>query len=84
VVLDGHKKEMSIMVANTVITLRMDNALKAQVDTVAKELGRSRAWVINKALADYIEDVEDIEIARQRMADPKDAVVSLNDAMAQL
>jgi transposase len=84
VVLDGHKKEMSIMVANTVITLRMDNALKAQVDTVAKELGRSRAWVINKALVDYIEDVEDIEIARQRMADPKDAVVSLNDAMAQL
>lgn len=75
---------MSIMVANTVITLRMDNALKAQVDTVAKELGRSRAWVINKALVDYIEDVEDIEIARQRMADPKDAVVSLNDAMAQL
>jgi transposase len=84
VVLDGHKKEMSIMVANTVITLRMDNALKAQVDTVAKELGRSRAWVINKALVDYIEDVEDIEIAKQRMADPKDAVVSLNDAMAQL
>ena len=72
------------MVANTVITLRMDNALKAQVDAVAKELGRSRAWVINKALVDYIEDVEDIEIARQRMADPKDAVVSLNDAMAQL
>ncbi|WP_165849046.1 ribbon-helix-helix protein, CopG family [Candidatus Cryosericum odellii] len=72
------------MVANTVITLRMDNALKAQVDTVAKELGRSRAWVINKALVDYIEDVEDIEIAKQRMADPKDAVVSLNDAMAQL
>jgi len=62
----------------------MDNALKAQVDTVAKELGRSRAWVINKALVDYMEDVEDIEIARQRMADPKDAVVSLNDAMAQL
>ena len=83
-VLDGHKKEMSIMVANTVITFRMDNALKDQVDTVAKELGRSRAWVINKALVDYIEDVEDIEIARQRMADPKDAVVSLNDAMAQL
>ena len=72
------------MAANTVITIRMDNALKAQVDTVAKELGRSRAWVINKALVDYIEDVEDIEIARQRMADPKDAVVSLNDAMAQL
>jgi predicted DNA-binding protein/mRNA-degrading endonuclease RelE of RelBE toxin-antitoxin system len=75
---------MSIMAANTVITLRMDNALKSQVDTVAKQLGRSRAWVINKALADYIEDVEDIEIARQRMADPKDAVVSLADAMAQL
>ena len=83
-VLDGRQKEMNIMAANTVITLRMDNALKAQVDTVAKELGRSRAWVINKALVDYIEDVEDIEIARQRMADPKDAVVSLNDAMAQL
>jgi predicted DNA-binding protein len=84
VVQDRHEKEMSIMAANTVITLRMDNALKAQVDAVAKELGRSRAWVINKALADYIEDVEDIEIARQRMADPRDAVVPLADAMAQL
>lgn len=72
------------MVANTVITLRMDNDLKARVDTVAKELGRSRAWVINKALVDYIQDVEDVEIARQRMADPKDPVVSLDDAMAQL
>lgn len=72
------------MAANTVITLRNDNALKSEVDTIAKELGRSRAWVINKALVDYMEDVEDIEIARQRMADPKDAVVSLDDALTQL
>lgn len=72
------------MAAGTVITLRMDEALKSQVDAVAKQLGRSRAWVINKALADYLEDVEDIELARQRMADPKDAVVSLADAIAQL
>jgi predicted DNA-binding protein len=62
----------------------MDDILLSQVDAVARQLGRSRAWVINKALADYLEDVEDVEIARQRMADPKDAVVSLADAIAQL
>ena len=72
------------MASGTVITLRMDDTLKSQVDAVARQLGRSRAWVINKALADYLEDVEDMEIARQRMADPKDAVVSLADAIAQL
>jgi predicted DNA-binding protein len=62
----------------------MDDILLSQVDAVARQLGRSRAWVINKALADYLEDVEDVEIARQRMADPKDAVVSLADAITQL
>ena len=72
------------MASGTVITLRMDDTLKSQVDAVARQLGRSRAWVINKALADYLEDVEDLEIARQRMADPKDAVVSLADAITEL
>ena len=72
------------MAASTTIRVRMDDILLSQVDAVARQLGRSRAWVINKALADYLEDVEDVEIARQRMADPKDAVVSLADAIAQL
>lgn len=72
------------MISNTKITLRMDKALMARVDAVAKRLGGSRTEIINKALIDYLENVEDLEISRQRMADQKDAVVSLEDAKTQL
>lgn len=72
------------MVSTKVVTLRVDDTLRSRVDAVAKELGHSRAWVIHKALDDYLEDVEDTEITRQRMADPEDAVVPLDEAMTQL
>ncbi|MEA4848387.1 MAG: ribbon-helix-helix protein, CopG family [Clostridiaceae bacterium] len=36
-------------------TIRTDEDTLARLDTVAKQMGRSRNWAINKAIEDFIE-----------------------------
>jgi predicted transcriptional regulator len=43
------------MTKSVSVTARLDDALLAALDTHAKELDRSRSWVIEKALKDYLE-----------------------------
>jgi RHH-type rel operon transcriptional repressor/antitoxin RelB len=72
------------MATEGVISLRVGEALKKRVDEVARRTGRSNAWVIKKAVESYIEDVEDIEMSEQRLADPKDNVISSDELMSRL
>jgi RHH-type rel operon transcriptional repressor/antitoxin RelB len=58
--------------------------LKKRVDEVARRTGRSKAWVIKKSVESHIEDVEDIEMSEQRLADPKDNVISSDELMSRL
>jgi RHH-type rel operon transcriptional repressor/antitoxin RelB len=72
------------MAIEEVISLRVEGDLKRRVDEVARQTGRSKAWVIRKAIDLYLEDVEDIEISEQRVADPKDKVISSDELMSRL
>jgi RHH-type rel operon transcriptional repressor/antitoxin RelB len=72
------------MATDGVISLRVEVDLKKRIDEVARRTGRSNAWVIKKAVESYLEDVEDIEISEQRLADPKDGVVTSEDLMSRL
>jgi RHH-type rel operon transcriptional repressor/antitoxin RelB len=72
------------MAIEEVISLRVEGDLKRRVDEVARQTGRSKAWVIRKAVDLYLEDVEDIEISEQRVADPKDKVISSDELMSRL
>jgi len=72
------------MAIDEVISLRVEGDLKRRVDEVARQTGRSKAWVIRKAIDLYLEDVEDIEISEQRLADPKDKVISSDELMSRL
>lgn len=36
-------------------TIRTDEDTLARLDTVAKQMGRSRNWAINKAIEDFVE-----------------------------
>jgi predicted DNA-binding protein len=72
------------MAIEEVISLRVEGDLKRRVDEVARQTGRSKAWVIRKAIDLYLEDVEDIEISEQRLADPKDKVISSDELMSRL
>lgn len=72
------------MGAESVISLRVGEDLNRRVDEVARRTGRSKAWVIKKAVESYIEDVEDIEMSEQRLADPKDSTISSDELMSRL
>jgi RHH-type rel operon transcriptional repressor/antitoxin RelB len=72
------------MPTEEVISLRVGEALKKRIDEVDRRTGRSKAWVIKKAVESYIEDVEDIEMSEQRLADPRDNVISSDELMSRL
>lgn len=72
------------MAIEEVISLRVEGDLKRRVDEVARRTGRSKAWVIRKAVDLYLEDIEDIEMSEQRLADPKDNVISSDELTSRL
>ena len=72
------------MKAEGVISLRVDGDLKRRVDEVAHRIGRSRAWVIRRAIECSLEDIEDIEMSEQRLADSNDNLTSSDKLMSRL
>jgi len=72
------------MATEGVISLRLKGDLKRRVDEVAHRIGRSRAWVIRRAIEFSLEDIEDIEMSEQRLADPNDNLTSSGKLMSRL
>lgn len=72
------------MAIQRVISFRVDEDLKRRVDEVAHRIGRSRAWVIRSAIECSLEDIEDIEMSEQRLADPNDNLTSSANLMSRL
>jgi len=72
------------MATEGVISFRIEGELRRRVDEVASRTGRSKAWVIRKAVESYLEDIEDVEMSEQRLADPKDKVISSDELMSRL
>jgi|GEM_PF-1676373 len=72
------------MVTKEIISFRVNGDLKRRVDEVAHRIGRSRAWVIRSAIECSLEDIEDIEMSEQRLADPNDNLTSSANLMSRL
>ncbi|MBA4364923.1 MAG: ribbon-helix-helix domain-containing protein [Caldisericia bacterium] len=72
------------MATEGIISLRIEGDLRRRIDEVAHRTGRSKAWVIRKAVESYLEDIEDIEMSEQRLADPKDNVISAEELTSLL
>jgi RHH-type transcriptional regulator, rel operon repressor / antitoxin RelB len=69
---------------STAVSIRLPEALAKQIEHIAKETDRSRSFHIQKALEAYIEDFADVQIALDRLRDPKDPVVSSRDMRKSL
>ena len=67
-----------------IVSFRVNGDLKRRVDEVAHRVGRSRAWVIRRAIEFSLEDIEDIEMSEQRLADPNDNLTSSAKLMSRL
>ncbi len=67
------------MVASETLAIRITPELKERLERVAKSSGRSKGWIVNKALQLYLEDLEDVEVANSRILDTSDAILSAHE-----
>ena len=66
------------------ISATLDKNLFKKVDAFCKNGERSKSWLIGKAVENFLEEMEDIEIAYQRMMDPKERTISSQEMKKRL
>ncbi|MCK5378107.1 MAG: ribbon-helix-helix protein, CopG family [Acidobacteria bacterium] len=49
--------------------IRMEKSLEQEIDVLVKLRGSNRSAVVREAIIRYLEDNEDLELARQALAD---------------
>ncbi|MBN2856841.1 MAG: ribbon-helix-helix protein, CopG family [Candidatus Delongbacteria bacterium] len=69
---------------NTTVTVRLPDNLANALDEVAKITERSRSFLIKKAIETYLEDQADMQIALDRLRDPSDTEISIEDLRKSL
>ena len=52
------------------ISISFDEKLIRKIDDVCRVSERTKSWLVNKAVENYLEEIEDDEIAFQRSKDP--------------
>lgn len=67
-----------------VLTIRLDEELYKKTEIIAKNLKRSKNWIIKEVLEKYLEDMFDIEEAKKIMLDRKDKVIPHEKARRQI
>jgi len=58
------------------ISLSLDKELIDRIDDVCKVSERTKSWFVKKAVENYFDEIEDVEIALQRLSDPKSEYIS--------
>ena len=66
------------------ITVRVPDGLVKALDQAAAELKRSRADIIRQALERYLEDLDDLSVALERLHDPADSVLDWEQVRHEL
>ncbi|MDH3997218.1 MAG: DUF6290 family protein [Desulfuromonadales bacterium] len=53
------------------LAIRLDKDLEQEIDLLAKEKGSNRSSVVREAIVRYLEDNEDLALAKQALADTR-------------
>ena len=56
----------------TILTVSLDKELAKQLNRVCEETDRPRSRLVAQALREYLEELEDLEIAVARLHNPKE------------
>jgi RHH-type rel operon transcriptional repressor/antitoxin RelB len=68
-------------------SIRLDEALEARLERLARLTGRSKSFYVKQAIEDHIEDLEDLYLAQrvaQRVADGHERLIPLEDLEREL
>jgi len=55
------------------ITVRLEKELEEQVDLLARASGGNRSTIVREAIVRYLEDNEDLELARRALSESRDS-----------
>jgi RHH-type rel operon transcriptional repressor/antitoxin RelB len=66
------------------LSVRLSDRLAAELGEVAATTERSKSFVIQKALEAYLEEQADLQIALDRLNNPADGVISLDEMREEL
>ena len=66
------------------ITVRLPDGLVKALDQAAAAIKRSRADIIRQALEQYLEDLDDLSVALERLHDPADPVLDWEQVRHEL
>ena len=69
------------------LTVRLDDAMSARLDRLAKKTGRAKAYYIKRLLEDHIDDLEDFYLAAEaveRINRGESRTYTLEEAKAEL
>ncbi|HEX5036633.1 MAG TPA: ribbon-helix-helix domain-containing protein [bacterium] len=53
------------------VSATLDSDLLEKLDEIAEETERNRSWLIGKAVEVYLEELEDLKIAKERLHDER-------------
>ncbi len=51
------------------LAIRLPAEIEKRLDALAKETGRTKSFYVREAILEHLDDLEDIYIAEQRLAD---------------
>ena len=68
----------------TQITTRLPDDVLEALDAAAHRLKRSRAEIVRQAIEHYLEDLDDLSVARDRLQDPADPVLDWHEVRRAL
>ena len=66
------------------ITTRLPDTVVDALDAAASRLRRSRAEIVRQAVERYLEDIDDISVASERLQDPDDPVLDWDQVRREL
>jgi len=66
------------------LAVRLDKDTEKRLSTLAKETKRTKSYYAKEAIKMYLDELEDLEIARSRANDPSDKLVSMKDMRKRL
>jgi transposase len=66
------------------VSARLSDDLVRSIDRAAKQMHRSRADIIRLAIEYYLDDVEDLRVAVERLSDPGDPILDWREVRREL
>jgi RHH-type transcriptional regulator, rel operon repressor / antitoxin RelB len=69
---------------NHALSVRLPEKLANALDKVSKETERPKSFHIQKALEMYFEERADLQIALDRLNDPTETIITLDDMRDQI